>query len=86
MVRQLTDSASNKRDWRISVVLIAVWSIAIAVVRSRGTEIPNSMILLASAFFVFLLPAMHDLVLSIEKKIGGGSGSSNSIKDSSRER
>ena len=64
---------SEKRDWRISIVLIAIWAVAIIVILMRGTEIPTSMLLLASAFFVFLLPAMHDLVIGIEKKIGGAS-------------
>jgi hypothetical protein len=82
----MTDRESGKRDWRISAVLIAVWSITNAVILSRGTEIPTSMILLASTFFVFLLPSMHDLVISIEKKIGRGTQSSKPIEGNSNER
>ena len=82
----MTDRDSGKRDWRISAVLIAVWSITIAIILGRGTEIPTSMIFLASVFFVFLLPSMHDLVINIEKKIGGGTQSSNPGEESSNER
>jgi len=82
----MSDSESNKRDWRVSVVLIAVWSVTITVILTRGTDIPISMILLASAFFVFLLPAMQDLVIIIEKKIGGGPQSPNSAAENSNER
>ena len=83
----MTDRESGKRDWRISAVLIEVWSIIIAVILSRGTEIPTSMILLASTFFVFLLPSMHDLVISIEKKrIGRGAQSSKPVEGNSNER
>ncbi|MDE0753361.1 MAG: hypothetical protein OSB26_01775 [Woeseiaceae bacterium] len=82
----MTDRESGKRDWRISAVLIAVWSITNAVILSRGTEIPTSMILLASTFFVFLLPSMHDLVISIEKKIGRGAQSSKPVEGNSNER
>ena len=82
----MTERESGKRDWRISVVLVAVWSIAVAVIVERGTTIPTSMILLASAFFVFLLPSMHDLVISIEKRIGRDSKSPNSVEESSHER
>mgnify|MGYP006168329357 FL=1 len=82
----MTDRESGKRDWRISAVLIAVWSITNAVILSRGTEIPTSMILLASTFFVFLLPSMHDLVISIETKIGRGAQSSKPVEGNSNER
>lgn len=82
----MSERESKKRDWRVSVVLIAVWSVTITVILTRGTDIPISMILLASAFFVFLLPAMQDLVIIIEKKIGGGSQSPNSAEENSNER
>ncbi len=82
----MTDRESGKRDWLISAVLTAVWSITNAVILSRGTEIPTSMILLASTFFVFLLPSMHDLVISIETKIGRGAQSSKPVEGNSNER
>ncbi len=81
----MTDRESGRRDWRISFVLITVWSINIAIVLSKGTEIPTSMIFLATVFFVFLLPSMHDLVISIEKKIGRGAQSSDPVKESPNE-
>ena len=57
----------GKRDWRISAILAAVWVAGVALIISRDTDIPMSMLALASVFFVFLIPAMNDLVRSIEK-------------------
>jgi len=81
----MTDEQNEKRDWRVSAVLITIWSIAITVILVRGVEIPTSMLVLASAFFVFLLPAMHDLVIGIEKKIGSINQSSDPVEESTHE-
>ena len=56
-----------KRDWRISWTLGAVWFIALAILLKSDVEIPASMLLLATVFFVLLIPAMNDLVQSIER-------------------
>ncbi len=81
----MTDEQNEKRDWRVSAVLITIWLIAIAVILVNGIEIPTSMLVLASAFFVFLLPAMHDLVIAIEKRISGINQSSDPVKESTHE-
>jgi len=66
MLRGPKDS-EPKRDWRISVTLAAVWLIAMAIVLNRGTDIPLSMLVMATIFFVLLIPAMNDLVRNIER-------------------
>ncbi len=81
----MTDEQNEKRDWRVSAVLITIWLIAIAVILVNGIGIPTSMLVLASAFFVFLLPAMHDLVIAIEKRIDGINQSSDPVEESTHE-
>lgn len=66
----MTDEEDGKRDWRITAVLVAVWSVGLAVIVQSGSDIPTSMLLLATAFFVLLIPAMNDLVRSIDRKFG----------------
>jgi len=66
MSRTSKDS-EQKRDWRVSATLGAVWFIALAIIFNSGTEIPVSMLLLATVFFVLLIPAMNDLVQSLER-------------------
>lgn len=59
----------KKLDWRVTAILIAIWTIAIVVITSGDTNIPISMLIIASAFFVFLIPAMNDIVRSLEQAI-----------------
>ena len=66
MPNQPKDS-DNKRDWRISVTLGAVWLVALVFVENSDFDIPVSMLAVATIFFVLLIPAMNDLVRSIER-------------------
>jgi hypothetical protein len=68
---QQAGKPERKRDWRISVTLGAVWFTALVIVWKTGVEIPGSMLLLATVFFVLLIPAMNDLVRSIERYSAG---------------
>ncbi len=70
MSRQPKDT-KQERDWRVSATLGAVWFIGLAIVLNSGVEIPTSMLLLATVFFVLLIPAMNDLVRSIERFFAG---------------
>lgn len=62
---------ASKRDWRISLVLLSVWLFALVIIVSREHRIPVSMLVVSSIFFVLLLPAMNDLVRSIERLVAG---------------
>ncbi len=62
-------TSREKRDWKVSVILLAVWIVALFVVSRRSDVIPLSMIAMASVFFVLLIPAMNDLVRSIEQYV-----------------
>jgi hypothetical protein len=70
----MSGDAPEKRDWRISAVLLAVWVVALIIIGGRRDDIPLSMIAMATLFFVILIPAMNDLVRSLEKRIGGSAG------------
>lgn len=66
----MTDESGDnpaKRDWRISVVLLAIWLAAVAFVTSGDSDIPPSMLAIGTVFFVILIPAMNDLVSSIDR-------------------
>ena len=64
----------EKRDWRVSAVLLAVWVVALVIIGGRRDDIPLSMIAMATLFFVILIPAMNDLVRSLEKRLGDNAG------------
>lgn len=64
----------DRRDWRISATLLGVWVLALAFVSARHERIPLSMLVIATVFFVFLIPAMNDLVRSIEQYCAGRAG------------
>ena len=70
----MPSDAPEKRDWRVSAVLLAVWVVALVIIGGRRDDIPLSMIAMATLFFVILIPAMNDLVRSLEKRIGGDTG------------
>lgn len=72
-MREKTDNSSERRDWRISAILLAIWIIALVLVGGRENGIPFSMLALATVFFVLLIPAMNDLVRSLDRYAGGDS-------------
>ena len=70
----MSGDAPEKRDWRVSAVLLAVWVVALLIIGGRRDDIPLSMIAMATLFFVILIPAMNDLVRSLEKRLGDNAG------------
>ena len=64
------EGGDQKRDWRVSAILLAIWMAGVAYIIARDTGIPTSMLFISSAFFVFLIPTMNDLVRSIERRFG----------------
>ena len=60
-------SSENSRDWRISVILLVIWFVAVYLLWQGRGDIPFSMLALATIFFVLLVPTMNDLVRSIER-------------------
>jgi len=64
--------AAKKRDWRISATLLAVWLVALLAISGAESDIPRYMLVIATIFFVMLIPAMNDLVSSIDKRRRAG--------------
>ena len=69
----MKEQQTEKRDWKISATLLAVWLVALYFIAGQRDDIPLSMIGMATIFFIILIPAMNDLVRSIEKRVNGDS-------------
>ena len=69
----MREQQTEKRDWKISATLLAVWLVALYFMAGERDDIPLSMIGMATIFFIILIPAMNDLVRSIEKRVTGKS-------------
>ena len=68
---KLRENDASRRDWKISATLLAVWCFALFITSGRNDEIPFSMLAIATVFFVLLIPAMNDIVRSIEANFTG---------------
>ena len=69
----MREQQTEKRDWKISATLLSVWLVALYFIAVERDDIPLSMIGMATIFFIILIPAMNDLVRSIEKRVTGKS-------------
>lgn len=69
----MKDKQTEKRDWKISATLLAVWLVALYFIAGQRDDIPLSMIGMATIFFIILIPAMNDLVRGIEKRVNSES-------------
>ena len=58
-------------DRMISLVLAAIWIGAALFVRKSDAEIPASMLLIGTVFFIMLMPAMRELVKIIDRRVRG---------------
>ena len=53
--------------------MLAVWIIALVVIVQLDSRIPLAMLAIATVFFILLLPAMNDLVRSMDRLMSGHS-------------
>ena len=56
-------------DRLISLLLAAIWIVAALMVYQSDTGIPTSMLVIGTAFFIMLVPAMKELVRIIDKRV-----------------
>lgn len=63
------EALQQKPDWAVGVVLIAIWCCGIYLVTRFSPEIPVSMLIVGTVFFIVLIPAMKELVRTIERAI-----------------
>lgn len=68
-------------DRMISLLLAAIWIAAALFVWKSDAEIPTSMLLLGTVFFIMLMPAMKELVKIIDRQVRVQLGLSESLDE-----
>ena len=68
-------------DRMITMVLAAIWIVAALFVRKSDAEIPASMLLIGTVFFIMLMPAMKELVKIIDRRVRVQLGFSESLDE-----
>lgn len=53
----------------MSLLLAVIWIMAALMVRQNSPEIPTSMLLFGTVFFIMLVPAMKELVNIIDRRV-----------------
>lgn len=83
-----SDSRDQPRqgDWISSVILVAVWLIGLFFITATRPGIPKSMLAIGTVFFILLIPAMKELVRTIERLAGRNTTSGNHSAASAREK
>lgn len=56
-------------DRVISLLLAAIWIVAAVLVYRSNREIPLSMLIIGTIFFIMLVPAMKELVKVIDRRV-----------------
>ena len=54
-------------DLLITLILAAIWTVAVFMVWQSDAGIPSSMLAIGSIFFILLLPAMKELVKVLDR-------------------
>ncbi len=68
-------------DRMISLLLVAIWIVAALFVWENDAEIPASMLLVGTVFFIMLVPAMKELVKIIDRRMRVQLGLSESLDE-----
>ncbi len=76
-----TTARERFHDRMISLLLAAIWIGAALFVRNSDAEIPASMLLIGTVFFIMLMPAMKELVKIIDRRVRVQRGLSESLDE-----
>ncbi len=76
-----TTARERFHDRMISLLLAAIWIGAALFVRNSDAEIPASMLLIGTVFFIMLTPAMKELVKIIDRRVRVQLGLSESLDE-----
>lgn len=81
--RDSQESGSRDRlhDRIISLLLAAIWICAAIFVYRSDSGIPHSMLIIATIFFIMLVPAMKELVRVIDRRVKIQLGLSDPVDD-----
>lgn len=77
------ESGARERfhDRVISLLLAAIWILAALFVWQSDLDIPASMLLVGTVFFIMLVPAMKELVKNLDKRLRSELGLSESDEE-----
>lgn len=79
MAEQDTPAKGTGRH-AVSWIFALIWIVAVSAIASLRVDIPLYMLLIATVFFIMLVPSMNDLVRDYERimsRLNGKSGSKN---------
>ena len=65
------DTTRQSNDFAITLILVVIWSAGLIGVAVLQPQIPKSMLAIGSVFFIVLIPAMKELVRSLERRSNG---------------
>ena len=68
-------------DRMISLLLAVIWILAALLVRQRNAEIPSSMLVIGTVFFIMLVPAMKELVRILDRVVRAQFGLNESVDE-----
>ncbi len=68
-------------DRMISLLLAAIWILAAFFAWESDAEIPASMLLIGTIFFILLVPAMKELVKILDKRVRAQLGLNESLDE-----
>ena len=80
-ISKKTTARERFHDRMISLLLAAIWIVAALFVRRSDAEIPASMLLIGTVFFIMLMPAMKELVKIIDRRVRVQLGLSESLDE-----
>ncbi len=63
------NSRQRLHDRVITLLLAAIWIVAALLVYQSDIEIPASMLIIGTVFFIMLVPAMKELVKIIDRRV-----------------
>jgi hypothetical protein len=61
------EEETRKSDGAIAWVLVAIWLSGVVFVRVTREDIPLTMLIIGTAFFVVLIPAMKEIARSLDR-------------------
>ena len=76
-----SDARERFHDRVISLLLAAIWVLAALVVWKSDADIPASMLLIGTAFFIMLVPAMKELVRILDQRVRAQFGLDDSLDE-----
>ncbi len=67
------EETTRRSDGFISWILVAIWLGGLILVRSLREDIPLTMLLIGTVFFIILIPAMKEIARTLDRLFSGHS-------------